>query len=152
MYDQYDYFVWSKMAATTKHIQSLRQKCESSRTCANKFLSDLQNNENPSIEPLLKGVDDIKNDIKKAIDMVMDHLNEWKRSNVKAVKEQFIGSYDEVGKIIWNHTDFWQCDPILLQHGGRIRLDTVDHIQVKKKTTFLKLCSKNVHFSNYIQY
>lgn len=136
MYDQY-HLVWSKMAETTKNIQLLRQKCESSKAYANKFLSDLQNNESPSIEPLPKDVDDIKNNIKIAINGIMVHLNQWKRSSVKA-DDKLIGSYAEVeNSNIWNHTKIWRCDPILLQHGGQIPLDTIDHIQVSFPTLFL---------------
>lgn len=133
MCDQY-VAVWSKMAETTKNIQLLRQKCEIIKACANMFLSDLQNNESPSLEPLLKDLDDIKNNIKIAINCIMIHLNEWKRSSVKA-DEQLIGSYAEVEKSsIWNQTEIWQCDPILLQYGGQIPLDTLDHIQVSFPT------------------
>lgn len=148
MYDQYQP-VWSKMAETTKNIQLLRQKCEISKACANEFLSDLQNNESPSLELLLESVDDIKNNIKIAINGIMVHLNEWKRSSVKA-DEQLIGSYAEVEESnIWNQTGIWQCDPILLQHGGQIPLDTLDHIQVSFPTLFLYIQSfyyKEVYF------
>lgn len=80
----------------------LLQKLESCKKCATEFLSNLQKNNFPSIENLLKALYDIVNNIKIAKIKIMDHIHELRRSSVKA-GEQLISSFIEVeSKEYWN--------------------------------------------------
>lgn len=87
--------IWSKISKYDKIIEvELPQKLESCKACANNFLYYLQNNIFPSTEPLLESLDDILNNIEIAKNKIMAHINELRRSSVKA-GEQLISSFIE---------------------------------------------------------